>query len=79
MEDCRNGFFHFYIYPFVEPFVIPATRNFLKISATIAGGITAKSPAAAVTPYCTISFVINSDVTIATGFVSADEARISGI
>ena len=66
-------------YPFTAPPIIPEIRNFRKISAVTAGGRTAIIPAAAVSPYCMESFVMNSDTTIATGFVSREDARIRGI
>lgn len=56
-------------YPFVDPLVIPATRYLRNSNATIAGGIIATRPAAAVIPYCMESFVINSAVTMDIGFV----------
>lgn len=67
------------LYPFTAPPIIPETKNLRKTNAATAGGTTAIIPAAAVSPYCTESFVINSDTTIATGFVSSEEARINGI
>ena len=49
------------------------------MSAVAAGGTIASSPAAAVIPYCMESFTMNSLVTMDTGFVWKEEARISGI
>lgn len=67
------------IYPFTDPFIIPEIRNRRNTRAARAGGKTAMIPAAAVSPYWMESFVMNSDTTIATGFVSREDARIRGI
>ena len=58
---------------------MPEIKYFLKIIAVTAGGINDTIPAVAINPYYTLSFVTNSDTTIAIGFVSIDEANISGI
>ena len=58
---------------------MPEIKYFLKIIAVTAGGINDIIPAVAINPYYTLSFVTNSDTTIAIGFVSIDEANISGI
>lgn len=43
--------FSYPLYPFTDPRIIPEIKNFRKISAVTAGGITARIPAAAVSPY----------------------------
>ena len=58
---------------------MPSNRDCLNASATIRGGKIARIPAAAVIPYWTISFEVNSATIILNGFVSIDEARIKGI
>ena len=67
------------LYYFVEPPVMPFTKNFLNIIASKAGGNIAKSPAAVVMPYCMLSFDTNSDATIDIGFVAIELAKIRGI
>ena len=52
---------------------MPEIKYFLKIIAVTAGGINDIIPAVAINPYSTLSFVTNSDTTIAIGFVSIDE------
>ena len=68
-----------FFYPFTEPLVMPATRYLRNTSAATAGGMRASIPAAATSPYWMLSFVTNSETTIAIGLVSMEEARIRGI